>query len=118
MAKNNQNNANNNLNCVVVREIRTLRDYFHPTRISSSSCIVFPTNAGTFDLKLGVIQLLPKFHGLDSETPYLYVKEFENVCETLQNQNISDNVIRLKFFPFCLREKAKTYLNLNQKNYQ
>ena len=44
------------------------------------SCIIFPTNANNFNFKPGMISLLPKFHGLDSENPYLHFKEFEEVC--------------------------------------
>ena len=91
--------------------MRTLREYLQPTRTSTPSCMIFPTNMGNFDLKPGVIQLLPKFHGLDSESPYLHLKEFEEVCATLQNQTINDDVVRLKLFPFSLKEKAKNWLN-------
>ena len=91
--------------------IRTLREYLQPTRTSTPSCMIFPTNMGNFDLKPGVIQLLPKFHGLDSESPYLHLKEFEEVCATLQTQTINDDVVRLKLFPFSLKEKAKNWLN-------
>ena len=51
--------------------VRTLTDYLQPTRVSTPSCIVFPNVVGNFDMKPGVIQLLPKFHGLDSENPTL-----------------------------------------------
>ena len=34
----------------------------------------FPTNANNFNFKPGMILLLPKFHGLDSENPYLHLK--------------------------------------------
>ena len=40
--------------------VRSLRDYLQPTRISTPSCMVFPDAVGNFDMKLGVIQLLPK----------------------------------------------------------
>ena len=63
--------------------VRTLRDYLQPTRASTPLCIVFPNVVGNFEMKLGVIQLLPKFHGLDFENPYLHLKEFDEVCATL-----------------------------------
>ena len=56
--------------------IRTLKDYLQPARSSAPSCIIFPTNANNFNFKPGMISLLPKFHGLDSENPYLHFKEF------------------------------------------
>uniref|UniRef100_A0A2N9FT19 Retrotransposon gag domain-containing protein n=1 Tax=Fagus sylvatica TaxID=28930 RepID=A0A2N9FT19_FAGSY len=72
--------------------VRTLRDYLQPTRASTPSCIVFPNVVGNFEMKPGVIQLLPKFHGLDSENPYLHLKEFDEVCATLQYNNVTDDV--------------------------
>lgn len=63
--------------------VRTLRDYLQPIRGSTPLCVVFPPNAGTFEIKPGVIQLLLKFYGLDSESPYLHLKEFDKVCRTL-----------------------------------
>ena len=63
--------------------VRTLRDYLQPNRASTPSCIVFPNVVGNFEMKPGVIQLLPKFHGLDSENLYLHLKEFDEVCATL-----------------------------------
>ena len=95
--------------------IRTLRDYL-PTRASTPSCIVFPNVVGNFEMKSGVIQLLPKFDGLDSENPYLHLKEFDEVCATLQYNNVTDDVVRLKLFPFSLKEKAKSWLHSLRPN--
>uniref|UniRef100_A0A2N9J0B0 Retrotransposon gag domain-containing protein n=1 Tax=Fagus sylvatica TaxID=28930 RepID=A0A2N9J0B0_FAGSY len=96
--------------------VRTLRDYLQPTRASTPSCIVFPNVVGNFEMKPGVIQLLPKFHGLDSENPYLHLKEFDEVCATLQYNNVTDDVVRLKLFPFSLKEKAKSWLHSLRPN--
>ena len=48
--------------------MQTLREYLQPTRTSTPSCMIIPTNMGHFELKPGIIQLLPKYHGLDSES--------------------------------------------------
>ena len=79
---------------------RTRRDFMHPTRTRSPSCIVFPPNASHFNFKPGIIQLLPTFHGFEFENPYLHLREFEEVCNTCTDQNCSMNIIRLKFFSF------------------
>ena len=89
---------------------RTLRDYMNPTRTGAPSCIVFPPEASRFNFKPGIIQLLPTFHGLESENPYLHLRDFEKVCNTYTDQNCSMNIIRLKLFPFSLKDKAKTWL--------
>ena len=72
--------------------VRSLRDYLQPTRTSTLSCMEFPDAVGNFDIKSGVIQLLLKFHGLDPESPYLHLKEFDEVCATLQYNNVTDEV--------------------------
>ena len=48
------------------------------------------------------------FHELDSESPYLHLKEFEEVVATLQYTNVSEDAIKLKLFSFSLKERAKT----------
>ena len=67
--------------------IRTLRDYLQPTRSSAPLCIIFSNNANNFNFEPNMISLLPKFHGLDFENPYLHFKEFEEVCATFHDQS-------------------------------
>jgi Retrotransposon gag protein. len=57
-----------------------------------------------------MIQLLPTFRGLESEQPYLLVREFEEVCATFDEPQCTEELIRLKLFPFSLKDKAKTWL--------
>ena len=82
----------------------------HPTRTGSPSCIVFPPDASRFNFKPSIIQLLPTFHGFEFENSYLYLREFKEVCNTCTEQICSMNIIRLKFFPFSLKYKAKTWI--------
>jgi len=70
----------------------------------------FPLDASHFYFKPDIIQLLPSFHGLDLENPYLHLMEFEEVCNTYNDSNCSMNTIRLKLFSFLLKDKAKTWL--------
>jgi hypothetical protein len=90
--------------------VRTLKDHMNPIRTSAPSCIVFPPDASHFNFKPCIIQLLPSFHGLDLENPYLHLREFEEVCNIYNDLNCSMNTIRLKLFPFSLKYKAKTWL--------
>jgi hypothetical protein len=83
--------------------VRTLRDHMNSTRTSAPSCIVFSPDASHFNFKLGIIQFLPSFHGLDLENPYLYLREFEEVCNTYNDLNCSMNTIRLKLFSFFIK---------------
>jgi hypothetical protein len=89
--------------------VKTLRDHMNPTRTSAPSCIVFPPMHLTSILSQTLFNL-PYFHGLDLENPYLHLREFEEVCNTYNDSNCSMNTIRLKLFPFSLKDKAKTWL--------
>ena len=91
--------------------VRILRDYLQPTRTSTPSYMVIPSTVETFDIKSRIIQLLSKFHGLDSESPYLHLKEFDEVCSTLQYNNINEEIVKLKLFSFSLKERAKSWLH-------
>jgi hypothetical protein len=73
--------------------------------------MAFSTNARNFDIKPAAIQLLPKFHGLDSEIPYLHLKEFDEVTTTLHLNNVTDDIVKLTLFPFSLKAKAKSWLH-------
>ena len=53
----------------------------------------------------------PTFHGMESENPYAHIKEFEDVCNTFQEGGASIDLMRLKLFPFTLKDKAKIWLN-------
>ena len=58
-----------------------------------------------------MVPFLPTFHGMESENPYAYIKEFEDICNTFQEGEASIDLIRLKLFPFTLNDKAKIWLN-------
>ncbi|RDX76043.1 hypothetical protein CR513_44015, partial [Mucuna pruriens] len=66
----------------------------------------------TYELKSGLIHLLPKFHGLVGEDPYKHLKEFHVVCSTMRLQGIPEDYIKMKAFPFSLDGAAKDWLNL------
>ena len=90
--------------------IKSLHDYLNPTCNSAPSCIMFPANVQNFDFKPRMIPLLPTFHGMENENPYVHIREFEEVVATFHNQVGAIDTIRPKFFPFSLKEKAKRWL--------
>ncbi|RVW19515.1 hypothetical protein CK203_116259 [Vitis vinifera] len=88
---------------------RSMRDRMHPPRMSAPSCIVPPTEQ--LVIRPYLVPLLPTFHGMESENPYAHIKEFEDVCNTFQEGGASIDLMRLKLFPFTLKDKAKIWLN-------
>ena len=64
----------NNLNMAVNADI-IIRDKLLPNNANPPSCIVLlETTAQHFELKTQVINILPQFHGLEQEDPYLHIK--------------------------------------------
>ncbi|WKA03046.1 hypothetical protein VitviT2T_021182 [Vitis vinifera] len=87
----------------------SMRDRMHPPRMSAPSCILPPLEQ--LVLRPHIVPLLPNFHGMESENPYAHIKEFEEVCNTFREGGASIDLMRLKLFPFTLKDKAKIWLN-------
>ena len=54
------------------------------------------------------IQMLPKFTGL--EDAYLFLSEFEEVCNMIHFHNVQIDVVKLRFVPFALKDNAKRWM--------
>ncbi|KAI9108566.1 hypothetical protein K1719_020450 [Acacia pycnantha] len=59
----------------------TLKELGAPDVNYQPLCIQYPNLAANFELKSGLIHLLPKFHGLAGECPIKHLKEFHVVCK-------------------------------------
>ena len=82
---------------------RSMRDHIHPPRMSAPSCIVPPTEQMV--IRPHIVLLLPTFQGMESENPYSYIREFEEVCNTFKEEIATVDLMRLKLFPFTLKDK-------------
>lgn len=88
----------------------TLRELAAPDVNYQPLCIQYPDLDADFELKSGLIHLLPKFHGLAGEDPHKHLKEFQVVCSTMKPQGIAEEHIKLRAFPFSLDGVAKDWL--------
>ncbi|RDY00243.1 hypothetical protein CR513_16600, partial [Mucuna pruriens] len=93
---------------------KTLKELATPDVVYQPWCIKYPQlePAQTYELKSGLIHLLPKFHGLAGEDPHKHLKEFHVVCSTMRPQGIPEDYIKMKAFPFLLDRVAKDKLYL------
>ncbi|RDX94812.1 hypothetical protein CR513_22776, partial [Mucuna pruriens] len=80
---------------------RTLKELATPNMVYQPWCMQYPQlePAQSYELKSGLIQLLPKFHGLAGEDPDKHLKEF--------HVGIPEDYIKMKTFPFSLDGAAK-----------
>ena len=88
---------------------RSMRDHIHLPQMSAPSCIVPPTEE--MIVRPYLVPLLPTFHGMESENPYTHIREFDDVCNTFKEDTTTLDFMRLKLFPFTLKDKAKFWLN-------
>ena len=77
-----------------------LKDYMFPTRSTQPSCITLPALTANFEIKSGMIQMLSVFRGLSNENSYQHVREFEDICGTMKYNQIMEESLKLRLFPF------------------
>ena len=94
---------------------RALRDYAVPSINGSDSSIQRPPiAANNFEIKPAIIQMIQtsvQFGGLANDDPNAHITNFLEICDTFKHNGVSDDAIRLRLFPFSLRDKAKSWLN-------
>ncbi|CAN6465559.1 unnamed protein product [Victoria cruziana] len=90
---------------------RLFREFFVPTEYDQGVGGVGPlVGAHQYEIKASTINILPSFHGLASEDPYCHLDEFLDICAMVKINNIEDNALRLRLFPFSLKKKARDWL--------
>ena len=88
---------------------RTMYELLHLTQNSIPSCIMFQPNAPHVELKQGLLAILFDFRGQKNENPYVHIRAFEEVISSFYAQNVIE-IAKLRFFPFSLRDKARSWL--------
>ncbi|XP_065866656.1 uncharacterized protein [Euphorbia lathyris] len=86
---------------------RTLRQLQAQEVNNQPLCITYPNLDVSFELKSGLIHLLPKFHGMESESPH---KQFHMVCSSMRPQGVTEEQVKLRAFPFSLEDATKDWL--------
>ena len=102
-----------NLNIMAEPKRRTLGDFAMPDITGNFGGIVAPSIANNnFEIKPSIIYMVQnnQFGGLQGEDPYANILAFLNVCATFKINGVTDNAIRLRLFPFSVKEKAQLWL--------
>ena len=84
-----------------------LRDCCYPARTAQTTCIVLPAVTGNnFEIKSHNINMFSRFTGVEGAYPYLFIREFEEVCALQKFQQLSEDYVRLRLINSILKEDA------------
>ncbi|KAK8600609.1 hypothetical protein V6N12_050462 [Hibiscus sabdariffa] len=106
-------NAEGNVGAVRVR--RAIRDHLTPILDDLNPGIVAPKiQAAHFELKLVIFNMLNsigKFGGSTQEDARQHIHAFLEVCDSFRQQGVHEDVLKLKLFPYSLRDRARAWLS-------
>lgn len=99
----------------------TLQDYVKPDVNQIGSSIVrHGMQANNFEIKPSLVQMFQnafQFSGLPTKDPSNHMDQFLEFCDNYKQNGVSNETIRLRLFPFTLKDKAKKWLqNLPPKS--
>ena len=92
---------------------RTLKDYVRLVVNENNSSIRRQTiNANNFELKPVLISMVQQaqFSGSPLDDPNIHLTMFLEIYDTLKMNGVTEDTIRLRLFPFSLRDKARGWL--------
>jgi len=98
---------------------RVLRDYALPQASGITSFIVSPAvKANNFELSPALISFVEReqFTRHPSENPNVHIRKFLAKCDTIKINGVSSDAIRLRLFPFSLRDSASDWLQNEEPN--
>ena len=91
-----------------------VRDLWIPRDQGVSSGIVQPViQANNFELKPALITMVQhsQFGGSALEDPHEHIRTFLEYCNTLKQNGVPADAIKLSVFPFSLRDSARIWLH-------
>ena len=83
------------------REQQAIKDYFIPGQnLTYGGFGQPPLQATHYEIKPGLLNLLPNFYGRENEDPYAHLTEFLDISSIVRFMHFTDDALRLKLFPF------------------
>ncbi|KAL8110327.1 hypothetical protein AgCh_026159 [Apium graveolens] len=95
--------------------MRALMEFSQPKINDIQTSIVRPAiTANTFEIKPGIIQWVQnsiQFGGSPTEDPNMHIRDFIEIYDTFKFNGVFEDTVKLRLFPFSLRDKAKSWLH-------
>ena len=83
-----------------------------------STPIAPATSAEAFNINAALLNLVMKdqISGSPNEDPAAHLNTFVELCDMQKKKDMDNDVVKLKLFPFSLRDKAKTWFSSLPRN--
>ncbi|XP_021998433.1 uncharacterized protein LOC110895424 [Helianthus annuus] len=93
---------------------RVVADYARPNAANARSSITRPAiGVNRWQIPPEIITMVTntiQFHGLPYEDPNVHISRFSAICDTFQEQGVSEDACKLRLFPFSLADRAHAWL--------
>ncbi|CAH9141668.1 unnamed protein product [Cuscuta epithymum] len=97
----------------VTRTRKPLYDYVTPPVDEHDSVIPPEVNMNQFEIKPAIIHMVSndQFGGAPTEDPNNHITKFLRACNTFKINGVPSDAVRLRLFPFSLRDRAQSWLD-------
>ncbi|KAL4352720.1 hypothetical protein GQ457_06G014950 [Hibiscus cannabinus] len=102
-------------NAGALARLRAIRDHLTPILDDLNPGIVAPEiQAAHFELKpmmFNMLNSIGQFGGSPHEDARQHIRAFLEVCDSFRQQGVHEDVLKLKLFPYSLRDRARAWLS-------
>ena len=91
-----------------------LCDFSNTNNNDFISTLIAPiTDAESCEINAALLNLVMKdqFSGLPSEDAATHLNNFVDLCDMQKKKDVDNDIVKLKLFPFSLRDRAKTWFS-------
>ena len=104
---------------VMAQDTTKLCDFTNTNNNDFLSTPIAPlTDAESCEINTALLNLVMKdqFTGLPSEDAATHLYSFGDLCDMQKKKDVNNDVVKLKLFPFSLRDRAKAWFSSLPKN--
>ena len=87
-----------------------MKEYARPIIGTVVSYIQLSEAARNYELKNVQFTMLPSFYGIPNEDPLIFIWDFYATVLTFPLQGLTENQLRMRCFPYTLKDRAKAWL--------
>ena len=87
-----------------------MKEYALPIIGTTVSCIQLSEATQKYKLKNVHFTMLPSFYGIPNEDLLIFIWDFYAIVQTFPLQGLTEDQLRMRCFPYTLKNKAKAWL--------